>query len=282
MRATGATSPPGAPPGAPQPCQRTRGIVAAYLSSLADSGRKASTIGRRAAAIGYHHKMAGHEPPTGSEAVKAVLRGIRRTIGSAKQGKAPATADLIGQMVALCPDNMIGKRDRALLCLGFAGAFRRSELCALEVADLTEVPDGLRILIRRSKGDQEGQGQEVAIPRGYKLRPVEAVQTWLAAAEISSGPVFRAVAQGGKVSDDALADDSAARIVKRYARRVGPGSRVLCRPQPALRVPDSVRRRAGRASGSYPRSVRHKSLDTLRGYVRRVDLFKEHAGAAFL
>ena len=102
--------------------------------------------------------MAGHEPPTGSEAVKAVLRGLRRTIGIAKQGKAPATADLIGQMVALCPDNMIGKRDRALLCLGFAGAFRRSELCALEVADLTEVPDELRILIRRSKGDQEGQG----------------------------------------------------------------------------------------------------------------------------
>jgi len=99
--------------------------LAAYLSSLADSGRKASTIDRRAAAIG---KMAGHEPPTGSEAVKAVLRGIRRTIGSAKQGKAPATADLIGQMIALCPDSMIGKRDRGLLCLGFAGAFRRSEL----------------------------------------------------------------------------------------------------------------------------------------------------------
>ena len=90
------------------------GIVAAYLSWLADSGRKASTIGRRAAAIGYHHKMAGHEPPTGSESVKAVLRGIRRTIGSAKQGKAPATADLLMQMVALCPDSLIGKRDRAL------------------------------------------------------------------------------------------------------------------------------------------------------------------------
>ena len=113
------------------------GIVAAYLSGLADSGRKASTIGRRAAAIGYHHKMAGHEPPTNQEAVKTVLRGIRRTIGSAKQGKAPATADLIGQMLALCPDTMIGKRDRALLCLGFAGAFRRSELCALQVEDLT-------------------------------------------------------------------------------------------------------------------------------------------------
>jgi hypothetical protein len=107
-----------------------QGIVAAYLSSLADSGRKASTIGRRAAAIGYRHKQAGYEPPTNNEGVKATLRGIRRTIGSAKQGKAPATADLIGQMIALCPDTMIGKRDRALLCLGFAGAFRRSERCA--------------------------------------------------------------------------------------------------------------------------------------------------------
>ena len=76
------------------------GIVAAYLSALAHQGRKASTIGRRAAAIGYRHKVAGHEPPTGSEAVKAVLRGIRRTIGSAKQGKAAATADVIGQMIA--------------------------------------------------------------------------------------------------------------------------------------------------------------------------------------
>jgi integrase len=71
-------------------------------------------------------------------------------------------------MLALCPDTLIGKRDRALLALGFAGAFRRSELCALQVDDLTEVPDGLRILIRRSKTDQEGQGAEVAIPRGYR------------------------------------------------------------------------------------------------------------------
>jgi hypothetical protein len=65
-----------------------QGIVAAYLSSLADEGRKASTSGWRAAAIAYHHKMAGHEPPTNAERVKAVLRGIRRTIGAATQGKA--------------------------------------------------------------------------------------------------------------------------------------------------------------------------------------------------
>jgi integrase len=136
--------------------------------------------------------------------VKVVLRGIRRTIGTASDKKAPATADIIGRMLDVCPETLIGRRDRALLALGFAGAFRRSELVALEVSDLTEVPDGLRVLIRRSKTDQTGQGQEVAIPRGYRLRPVEAVQAWLAAAEISGGPVFRAVPLGGKVSTEAL------------------------------------------------------------------------------
>ena len=140
------------------PLPAKAGIIAAYLSALAQAGRKASTIGRRAAAIGHRHKLAGYEPPTGSEGVKAVLRGIRRTIGAAKQGKAPATADILSKMLTLCPNSLLGKRDRALLAFGFAGAFRRSELCALEVADLTETPDGLRVLIRRSKGDQEGAG----------------------------------------------------------------------------------------------------------------------------
>ncbi len=257
------------------------GIVAAYLSSLASDGRKASTIGRRAASIGYHHKLAGHEPPTNAEGVKVVLRGIRRTIGTARAGKAPATADVLMQMVALCPDNMIGRRDRALLALGFAGAFRRSELCALEVADLVEVPDGLRVLIRRSKTDQTGEGQEVAIPRGYKLRPVEAVQAWLAAAEISSGPVFRAVTKGGKVSDQPLADDSASKIVKRYAARVG--LEVASFSGHSLRSGFlTSAAEAGTSIWKLAEVSRHKSLDTLRGYVRRVDLFKEHAGAAFL
>ena len=96
-----------------------QGIVAAYLSSLADSGRKASTIGRRAAAIGYHHKMAGHEPPTSQEGVRAVLRGIRAH--RRWEGKAPATADLMGQMLALCPDTLADKRDRALLAWALPG-----------------------------------------------------------------------------------------------------------------------------------------------------------------
>jgi hypothetical protein len=85
----------------------------AFLAAEARGGARASTLGRRVAAIRYAHKLAGHEPPTNSEAVKAVIRGIRRSIGTAKTQKVPATADLVRQMLDACPDTMRGKRDRA-------------------------------------------------------------------------------------------------------------------------------------------------------------------------
>ena len=173
--------------------------TAAYLAHLATKGLSVSTIGQRAAAIRYMHTLANHETPTGGGEVRATLSGIRRTIGTAPEKKTAATADIVKAMLAQCPDTLIGKRDRALLALGFAGAFRRSELVALGVADLTEVPDGLRVLVRRSKTDQEGQGQEISILRGVRICPVEAVQVWLTAGGITSGPVFRQVALGDRV-----------------------------------------------------------------------------------
>jgi integrase len=111
--------------------------------------------------------------------VKAVMRGICRAIGTASARKAPAMADLIGEMLSHCLDTLSRKRDPTLLALGFSGPFRHCELVALKVADLAEVPDGLRVTVRRSKTDQEGLGQRIAIPPGYRLRPVEAVETWL-------------------------------------------------------------------------------------------------------
>ena len=245
------------------------------------AGVKASTLGRRVAAIRYAHKTAGHEPPTNRETVKAVMRGIRRTIGAAPDQKAPATSDRITDMVARCPDTLIGKRDRALLLLGFAGAFRRSELMALTVADLSEVDGGMRVIIRRSKTDQEGQGQEIAIPAGGKLRPVEAVQAWLAASGITEGPVFRPIAKGGRVARAALSDRSVANIVKAHAARAG--------LDPIEFSGHSLRSgfltsaaEAGANVFKMMEVSRHKSVDTLRGYVRRADLFKNHAGASFL
>jgi site-specific recombinase XerD len=260
-----------------------RGLVPVPASPdtvAATAGARASTIAHRAAAIRYAHRLAGHETPTSAETVRAVMRGIRRTIGTAPERKAPATADVIREM-RLCPPTLAGQRDRALLALGFAGAFRRSELVALSVADLVEMPDGFRVLIRHSKTDQEGAGQEIAIPRGYRLRPVEAVQTWLEAAAITEGPVFRAVLKGGRLQAAALTPHSVAAIVKSYAERAG--------LDPAAYAGHSLRAgfitSAAEAGASVLRIAdqsRHQSLDTLRGYVRRADLFKDHAGASFL
>ena len=168
----------------------------AYFASLATAGMKASTIGRRAAALRHAHRLAGHEPPTALETVRATLRGIRREIGTAPDRKAACTADRLAAMLAHVPDTLTGKRDRALILLGFAGALRRSELVALTVADLADAPDGLRVLIRRSKTDQEGQGATIAVPNGSRLRPVAAVKAWLGAAGIEWGPCSARSAAG--------------------------------------------------------------------------------------
>jgi integrase len=184
-------------------------------------------------------------------------------------------------MLACCPDTLTGKRDRTLLALGFAGAFRRSELVALTVADLAEAPDGYQVTIRHSKTDQEGAGQQIAIPRGYRIRPVEAVQVWLAASGITEGPLFCPIGKGDRLQGAPLSAFSAAQIVKAHAEHAG--------LDPALFAGHSLRAGFLTSAAESGSSVfkmmevsRHKSVDVLRGYVRRADLFKEHAGISFL
>jgi site-specific recombinase XerD len=145
--------------------------VASYIAAKAQTA-KPSTIGRRVAAIRYAHKLAGFDTPTDAEGVKATMRGICRTFGRAKNKKAPAVAAKMLSMVATAPDRLSGLRDRALLLLGFAGAFRRSELVALDVADIEETQTGLLVTIRRSKTDQEAVGRTIAITRGDAACPV--------------------------------------------------------------------------------------------------------------
>ena len=255
--------------------------VAAYLAAQASVGVKPSTLTRRLAAIAYAHRLVGLESPAGHEAVRAVMRGIRRTSGTARAQKAPATAERVTSMLeAVLADTLMGKRDRALLLLGFAGAFRRSELVALQVADLAYEPDGMRVLIRRSKADQEGQGKEIAIPRGTKLRPVAAVQEWLTAARITAGPVLRGINRHGQVGG-ALSAQSVALVVKRYADAAG--------LDPAAFAGHSLRSgfltSAAEAGADVLRMMevsRHKRVETMQGYVRRASLFKGHAGTGFL
>ncbi len=92
------------------------------------------------------------------------LKGIRRSIGTAQEGKAPLLTSDIRRIVASCPETLLGLRDRALILVGFAVAFRRSELAAIECAHLSFTEDGLIIDLRRSKTDQEAAGRKVGIP----------------------------------------------------------------------------------------------------------------------
>jgi integrase len=264
------------------PLPAHQGLVGAYLAHLAGTGRKASTISRRAAAIAYRHKLAAHEPPTNAEGVRAIMRGIRRTIGTAPDQKAAATAAIVRRMVEACPDDTLaGLRDRALILVGFAGALRRSELVAIDVDHLTWTDDGARLLIPRSKTDQEAHGQAIALLRGTRLRPVAAVRTWLDAASITSGAVFLPVALGDRLGDTRLTADSAARIVKRAAKAAGLDAEQFSgHSLRAGYVTSAVE--ADAPLLKVTEVTRHKSLDMLRVYSRRVDLFRDHSGAAFL
>jgi len=255
--------------------------VAAYLASEAEAGLKPSTISRRCAAIRYAHKLAGHEPPTNSEAVKATLRGIHRAIGAAPARKAPAVAEIMRDMAHAASAGRKGLRDRALLLLGFGGAFRRSELVALDVSDIEETEEGLRVTIRRSKTDQEGVGATIAIIRGGACCPVKALRAWLDAAGITAGPIFRPVRKGGKVREQRLTAKSVCDLVKAYADSVGLDAASFGAHSLRAGFLTSAARRG--ASVFKMRDVsRHKSMDVLQAYVRDADLFRDHAGAGLL
>jgi integrase len=162
--------------------------VATYVAIEAQRGIRPSTLERRLAAIRHVHIDAGHQSPADNRHVRDVMAGIRNEKGTALDSKAPATADRLTAMLAcISADTLTGKRDRALLAIGFAAALRRSELVALVVGDLEEVPEGIRLTVRRSKTDQQGAGYMIAIPAGIKLRPLVTVRAWLDAAGITSG-----------------------------------------------------------------------------------------------
>ena len=124
-------------------------------------------------------------------------------------------------MVALAPEGLAGLRDRALLLLGFAGAFRRSELVDVDVGDIAETETGLLVTIRGSKTDQERQGVTIAIARGDIACPVKALRAWLDAAGIEAGPIFRPIDRHGNLLPSRLTAQSVANIVKAYAARAG-------------------------------------------------------------
>ena len=184
-------------------------------------------------------------------------------------------------MVAQVGTDLKGLRDRAILLLGFAGAFRRSELTALNIDDLQFCDAGFRVTIRKSKTDQEGLGSTIAIARGSIACPVEAVRTWQSAAGIVGGPLFRPVTRTGKTSDRRLSARAVAEVVKAYARRAGLKATEFSGH--SLRSGFLTSAAARGASIFKMMDVsRHKSVETLRGYVGDAEMFRNHAGTGLL
>jgi site-specific recombinase XerD len=255
--------------------------IVAFLAAEAKRGIKPSTIGRRIAAIHCAHKMAGHASPTSSEAVKATLRGIKRTTRTTPARKLPATSDKIVALAMMAENGPRGLRDRALLLLGFAGAFRRSELVALDAGDLQFCDGGLRVRIRRSKTDQEADGATIAIVPGSFACPVKATREWLKAAGITRGPIFRAISKNGRVLARRLSDRAVAYVVKAHARKVGLDAAEFSGHSLRSGFLTSAARR-GASLFKMMDVSRHKSVDTLRAYVREADLFRDHAGSGLL
>lgn len=256
--------------------------LAMYLTERAETV-KVSTLEQELAAIVEAHRKADLPSPTENRGLQLVWKGIRRTYGKPKVGKSPVGVVDLARMVAELGDSPAGVRDRAMLLLGFAGALRRSELVAIDVEDLAPNPDGFALMIRRSKSDGEGEGQRIGIPNGRRPEtcPVLAVRAWLQLADIKAGPVFRSVDRHGNIGNERLGDRAVAEVVKRAALSVGLDPKAL--GGHSLRsglVTEAVR--AGVSERAIMAQTRHKSLITLRGYIRLGSLFLDNPAATLL
>lgn len=252
------------------------GTVGAYLTDRA-STLMVSTLNRRIAAITAYHRLAGQGFDNKHPAVSAVMSGIRRQLGSRPNAKTAILTEDLKTMIKALPDDLRGKRDRAVLLIGFAGAFRRSELVALDVEDCEFSRGGVALTIRRSKTDQEGHGRVVGIPRSKRVCPVQALEEWLRLGEIAEGAVFRAVYHykpGGRLIPKAVAD-----IVKAAAKRA--------KMDPTKYAGHSLRSgfatsaaRGGAGLADVMSQTGHRNADVALRYVQAGKIFENPASKA--
>ena len=251
--------------------------VASYIAECT-ARLKVGSIQRRLNAVAEAHKAVGLQSPTHHAMVMNTMKGIRRMKGTAPEQKTPTLTDDIRAMVDATDTGVIGTRDRAMVLLGFAGAFRRSELVALDLEDCTFGKDGLTVTLRRSKTDQDGVGRKIGIPYGSNPEtcPVRTVQAWLEMAGITSGPLFRSITRHGRLRPGRLSGIDVSRVVKKLAERAG--------LDPIHYAGHSLR--AGHATsaaiaGASERSIMnqtgHRSVQMVRRYIRDGSLFRDNS-----
>lgn len=269
------------------PLPTTAETLAEYVNALCDRDQAPASIEQAIAAIRTMHRHAGHKGHPDTEAARIALRGYRReraTNGKRNQRQSPPVIiDTLRAMIRACDlSTTIGVRDRALLVLGLALMGRRSELVALDITDVRQVPDGLEVTIRTSKTDKDSRGEVVAVPRGAHplTDPVKVWRDWLAVLKrvgITSGRALRSVSRHGHLGAS-LGADAVNDVVRKLAvaaevpnaheytahsLRAG-GATVAY----AAGVPVSVIARHGRWAPNSP---------VLLGYIRAVDIWKDNA-----
>lgn len=273
------------------PCLPARSAdIAAFLADERGRGLAPATLELRRAAITYLHRLAGCAVPTADAAIGETMTGIRRSAardGFTPRRKAAATQDVMATIIsAIDLSKLSGMRDRALLLMGFYGAFRRSELASIDIRHVTLLNKGLLVTLPQSKGDRQGKGVEIALPYTHdQYCPVKAYGAWLAVSGIQAGPIFRRVRKestaasdgnGRKIGPQPLTDRSIARIIQSRASAAGLDGNSF--------GGHSLKRGAlttGMDAGAHPvklkRLARHATYAALGDYLELGDPFDEHA-----
>jgi len=254
-------------------------VVAVFLGGLAKH-KTVQTVEGYLAAISEANRLAGHPPPSVDERVRVVMKGIRRKHGTPSRGKAALSVGQLRLAVGAMPADLNGTRDAAILLVGFAGALRRSEVSALEVRDLTFRDEGLQLMIRRSKGDQDGQGCLVGVPFGSHRTtcPVRTLKKWMAAAHVVDGALFRPLGRELFPGPGPLSPDMVSHAVKKAVSRIGldpheyGGHSLRAGMVTAAAM-------AGIDSARLSQHTRHQSLATLRRYIRPATIFQMNPAA---
>jgi len=235
------------------------------------------------AAIAYAHRLAGYDPPpTGHALVLEALSAVRRDRGRAP--KAPKAALVLNELrpllVRIDRTTLAGKRDAALLLIAWWSALRRSEVVSFELADLERHDGGVSLLLRRSKTDPEGQGHRFGFleDADETVCPVRALDAWLTASRITSGPIFRGVTRHGTIRKHAIGAQEVARLVKRLAVSAGlPPARFAGHSLRAGFITEGIRQ--GLPDSVLMGTSRHKSTAMLARYRREADPLRQSAGS---
>lgn len=254
--------------------------VSAYLTAHAGI-LSIATLQRRLVSITKAHTMSGYPDPVKSDLVKLTMRGIRRVHGKPQAQVSPILKEDLTVMLSHVPDTVKGRRDRAMLLLGFCGALRRSELAAVKIEDLEFTAQGIILTLPRSKTDQTGQGRKIGIPKGRgRICPVGSVGFWMKQLSEESGPLFRPIAKGGVVGVDQLSDRAVADIIKHYAEKAGLNPVKYSGHSLRSGLATSAAQH-GASSWKIRAQTGHKSDAMLARYIRDGDLFSNNAAALF-